>query len=258
MTGLLRKTNLDSDLISKIYHYSELGSTNNVAKSMILTEKKHGFGICSKTQTSGYGQRGNYWESPEGGLWCSLAIKPDIKPSKIGLIPSLCALSVAKALKSYNISTRLKWPNDILNSSDSKKIGGIIVEGKVSSKILEYLIIGIGINVNNTLDQYSLPLRTNITTTLEITKTNISLVELLNAIINFLEEGLYRIKSGEEKVILLEWKEWDNILGRKIVLTSNNIEYEGIAKDLTLFGQIILELDDGRKITFSSGHVSLC
>ena len=65
------------------------------------------------------------------------------------------------------------------------------------------------------------------------------------------------IKSGEEKVILLEWKEWDNILGRKIVLTSNNIEYEGIAKDLTLFGQIILELDDGRKITFSSGHVSL-
>ena len=224
---------------------------------MVLKEKELGFVILSKTQTAGYGQRGNFWESPQGGLWCSIAIKPNINPSKIGLIPSLCALSVAKALKIYKITTRLKWPNDILNSIDNKKLGGIIVEGKVSPKRLEYLIIGIGLNVNNSLKQFSLPLRKNITTTLEIIKTNISLEKLLHTIITHLEDGLYKMTKGGENEILLEWKKWDNILGMAVKITSNNIEYEGIVKDLTLFGQIILELADGRKITFSSGNVSL-
>ena len=122
---------------------------------------------------------------------------------------------------------------------------------------MEYLIIGIGINVNNSLDQFSPPLRKTITTTWEITKTNISLEELLQVILKHLEDGLYKMKIGEEEEILLEWKKWNNILGEKITIISNNIEYEGIAKDLNLHGQMLLELADGRKITFSSGVVSL-
>lgn len=224
---------------------------------MVLQDKEQNFGIISKTQTAGYGQRGHFWESPSGGLWCSLALKPEINPRRMGLIPILCALSVAKALKSYHISTRLKWPNDILHSTDNKKLGGIIVEGKVSRKDVEYLIIGIGININTYLKQYSLPLRKDITSTLEITKTHIELEPLLHKIINSLERGFNNMARGEEGDILLEWKKWDNILGRKITITSNNIEFEGIAKDLTKYGQIILELDDGREISFASGNLSL-
>ncbi len=257
MSGLLRKTYLDSDLISTVFHFSEVGSTNNIAKKMILKEKEGGFAVISDIQTAGYGRRGDFWESPKGGLWCSLAIKPDINPSIIGLIPIICALSVSKALESHDIKTRLKWPNDILHSRDEAKIAGIIVEGKVSSKMVEYIIIGIGINVNIELEQFSPPLRNHITSTLKIKRTKISLEELLHTIIFYLEEGFDKMKKGEENHILSQWKQRDNILGRKIVITSNNIEYEGIAKDLTLYGQMILELVDGRKITFSSGNVKL-
>ncbi|MHA1978322.1 MAG: biotin--[acetyl-CoA-carboxylase] ligase [Candidatus Hodarchaeales archaeon] len=257
MSGLLKKTRFDSNLISTIFHYSELGSTNSVAKRMILQEKEEAFGVLSETQTAGYGQRGNFWESPPGGLWGSLAFKPVINPSKMGLIPSLCALSVAKALMSHHINTRLKWPNDILYSDDNKKLGGIIVEGKVSSSLVEYLIVGIGLNVNTPIDRYSPTLRNNITTTLEITKNNISVEKLLHTIIYHLEEGLNEIKMGVENKILAAWKKWENILGMPIRITSNNIQYEGIAKDLTLYGQMVLELADGRKIIFSSGAVTL-
>ena len=257
MTDLIKRTELNTEFISEILHFSDLGSTNSFAKKMVLKENKHGFVIISKTQTSGYGQRGNFWESPPGGLWCSIAIKPEINPKSIGLIPILCALSVAKALKSYNIATRLKWPNDILYSDNNKKLGGILVEGKVSPGFIEYLIIGIGLNVNNSLEQFSLPLRGSITSILEISKNKLRLSELLCKVVKFLEEGLIIMKRGEEKQILSEWKEWDNILGRKAIITSNNIEYEGAVKDLTVFGQLILELADGRKITFSSGTLTL-
>ncbi|MHA2137619.1 MAG: biotin--[acetyl-CoA-carboxylase] ligase [Candidatus Hodarchaeales archaeon] len=257
MTSLLKRTELNSEFISEILHYSDLGSTNSVAKRMVLKEKKQGFIVISKTQTSGYGQRGNFWESPSGGLWCSIAINPKINPKKIGLIPILSALCVVKALKSYNITTRLKWPNDILNSADNKKLGGILVEGKVSPGFIEYLIIGIGINVNNSPKQFSLPLRKRVTSILEISKNDISLIDLLNKIISYLEDGLFIMIRGEERQILSQWKEWDNVLGRNVKITSNNIEYEGIARDLTQFGQIILELADGREITFSSGTLTL-
>ena len=102
------KTKKNTEFISEILHFSDLGSTNSVAKRMILKENKQGFVIISKTQTSGYGQRGNFWESPPGGLWCSIALKPVINPKNINLIPILCALSVAKALKLYNISNFMK------------------------------------------------------------------------------------------------------------------------------------------------------
>lgn len=252
------KSEIKSKLCSKIYHYSEVGSTNNIAKSFISEKNESGFVVLSNIQTAGYGQKGNFWESPHGGLWCSIAIKPGIPPNIQGLIPNLSALSVAKALKVHNVRTRLKWPNDILNFKDNRKLGGILVEGKVSgSRATQYLVIGIGLNINNTLNQYSAPLRRIVTSTLEILGTEIHLESLLLDIISELENGFNTIDAHGEEQILNEWKKWDNILGERIKIVSNNIVYEGIAKDLSVHGQLILEMKDGLLIKFSSGNVSV-
>ncbi len=63
------------------------------------------------------------------------------------------------------------------------------------------------------------------------------------------------MQEGGELEILSEWKKWDNILGLDVRLISNNIEYQGIAKDISRNGQLLLELKDGRTIKFSSGHL---
>ena len=252
------ESRINSTLCSIIYHYSEVGSTNNVAKKFISDNKDLGFCIRSDVQTAGYGQKSNFWESPPGGLWCSLVIKPSIPVHRLGLIPSLSALSVAKALKKHKIRTRLKWPNDILNYEDNKKLGGILVEGKVlGSSDTKYVVIGIGLNVNTTLNQYSAPLSRKITSTYEILGEKIPLDDLLLEIIVELEEGFVNIDTLGEKHIINEWKNWENILGKRVNIVSNDIIYEGIAKDLSVYGQLILEIKDGVLIKFSSGTLSL-
>ncbi|MCK4849434.1 MAG: hypothetical protein KAT16_10425, partial [Candidatus Heimdallarchaeota archaeon] len=137
------------------------------------------------------------------------------------------------------------------------KIGGILVESEVSQHSLMYLIIGIGLNINNTLDQYSPALRNKITTTFEILNEKIPLKEILIEIIKQIEYRLNIMREGRELKILSEWKKWDNILGLNVKILSNNIEYQGIAKDISKNGQLLLELKDGRTIKFSSGHLVL-
>jgi BirA family biotin operon repressor/biotin-[acetyl-CoA-carboxylase] ligase len=257
LAKLLKTESINSIACPTIYYYSDLGSTNSIARNLISEKQELGFVVISEVQTGGYGQREKFWESPRGGLWCSLGIKPEFRILCLGLVPMLTALSVARALEIYKVKTKLKWPNDILNSSNNKKIGGILVEGKVTQHSLKYLIIGIGLNINNTLDQYSPVLRNEISTTFEILKEKIPLKDLLIEIIKQLEYRLNIIREGGELKILSEWKKWDNILEQNVKIISNNREYHGIARDISKDGQLILELEDGRTITFSSGHLIL-
>jgi BirA family biotin operon repressor/biotin-[acetyl-CoA-carboxylase] ligase len=256
MANLLKKSKIGSKLCPIIYHYSDIGSTNNVVKFLILEKNKMGFAVVADVQTSGYGQKDRYWESPKGGLWCSLAIKPEVPPKKLGLIPILTAQSVAKALEGYEIRTRLKWPNDILFRK--KKLGGILVEGIVSgTKITEYLVIGIGLNINNTLDQYSASLQGKITSTLIILGLEIDLEELLLAILTELDLGFRKINTLRQDEILSEWKKRDILIGKQISILSNDVMHRGLVKDITIHGQLVLEKTDGMLIKLSSGNVSI-
>ena len=256
MANLLRKSKISSNLCPVIYHYSNIGSTNHVAKFLIIEKNKTGFVVVADVQTAGYGQKERFWESPKGGLWFSVAIDPKIPPKKIGIVPILVALSVAKVLESYEIETKLKWPNDIL--SNMKKIGGIIVEGNITgTKIIENLVIGIGLNINNTLDQYSPSLREVITSTLEILGYEINLNELLLAILTELELGFRKIRGLGPDDILSEWKKRDILIGKQTSILLNDVIHRGLVKDITMHGQLVLEKNDGTLIKFSSGEVSI-
>lgn len=255
--NFIKEYKLKFQICSSIYYYDNVGSTNNIVKTIMQENNKKNFAVIAQVQTSGYGRRGNFWESPQGGLWSSLLIEPSFDLKNVGLIPSLCALSVAKTLQEYEINTRLKWPNDILFLENNRKLGGILVEGKVKQASMEYLIIGIGLNVNNRIDQFSPQLRTKITSTYMVKKEEINVLELYNKILVNLEKGLRIINSSQGEIILNQWKEWANILGYRLKIISNNIQYEGKAYDISSDGRLILKIDDGRLIKFSSGHVDL-
>ncbi|GIW23300.1 MAG: biotin--[acetyl-CoA-carboxylase] ligase [Candidatus Sericytochromatia bacterium] len=102
--------------------------------------------IISKTQTNGRGQKNNVWESQIGGLYFSILLKP----YKINTLISLIAgISVLETLKYFSDKDfKIKWPNDILLNDTKKKISGILVESKVINNEVKYLIVGIGININ--------------------------------------------------------------------------------------------------------------
>ncbi len=257
MSNFLEKIKFNSNICTSIYTYTEVDSTNKITQKIMKERNETNFAVIAYRQTMGYGRQGNIWESPQGGLWSSLLIKPSFDLRYIGVIPSLCALSVAKALKDYKIKTRLKWPNDILFLKDNRKLGGILVEGKVSRVVMDYLIIGIGLNVNNSLDQFSPHLRNKLTSTYLVKNTEINLLELFKRILKYLERGLFKIDSSGGEIIMAEWRGWANILGIRLKITSNNIQYEGVAQDITNDGRLVLKMDDNRLIKFSSGNVTI-
>jgi BirA family transcriptional regulator, biotin operon repressor / biotin---[acetyl-CoA-carboxylase] ligase len=137
-----------------IIHLYSVDSTNIYALNIIKDINKipqlqdyNGAVVISETQTNGRGRFDRKWFSPEGGIWMTIILQPELKMQDLSKITLLAASSIAETLiKNYKISLNIKWPNDIY--FDGKKLCGILSESeKVGDKT--YLIIGIGINVNN-------------------------------------------------------------------------------------------------------------
>lgn len=127
-----------------ILRFDELDSTNDFVK-LNFNNLEHGTIVLSKIQSRGRGRRSNIWQSKIGNLYISILLKEDL--NRLNLFRYIVESSVAitRLLKHYNIDGLIKYPNDIL--VNNKKISGILIESSGSTK-LDYVVIGIGININ--------------------------------------------------------------------------------------------------------------
>lgn len=126
-------------------------STNNFAANLIKkTNVLDGTVILSEKQTNGRGQAGNSWLSAQGdNITCSYILKPNfLKIEEQFYLSMITSLAIVNVLSNLNITSRIKWPNDILIGS--RKVCGILIENSLSGNIFSYSIIGIGLNVNQT------------------------------------------------------------------------------------------------------------
>jgi BirA family biotin operon repressor/biotin-[acetyl-CoA-carboxylase] ligase len=147
--------NLTAEIIGqKLVHLKTVDSTNTYALNIIKGIKMiphltdyNGVVVVSETQTGGRGRLDRKWVSPPGGIWMTIILRTDLKMQDLSKMTLLSASAIAETLiKNYKISVNIKWPNDIY--WNGKKLCGILAESeKVNDKT--YLIIGIGINVNN-------------------------------------------------------------------------------------------------------------
>ena len=120
---------LDIDLVKKLVIFDEINSTNLKAKELAQKNADEGTIVISKIQKKGRGRFDRTWESPEGGLYFSIVLKPDCKPDKTTLLPLVGALSVCKTITSItDLNVKIKWPNDVL--INGKKVSGILLESE--------------------------------------------------------------------------------------------------------------------------------
>ena len=128
----------------KIY---ECGSTNDVLKERAENGAPHGFVVVAESQSAGRGRMGRVWQSPKGGVWLSILIRPQNPPELLSSLPLIGALGVARALvEDFGVPARVRWPNDVV--VDRRKIGGVLVESRSKGNELVYAILGLGINAN--------------------------------------------------------------------------------------------------------------
>lgn len=132
----------------------QTGSTNDAILQVASANSSEGLVLFAEHQTAGRGQRGNHWESAAAkGLWFSILLRPRIEINRSPLLTAWAAETISEAIKNeFSLRTTIKSPNDV--QIDGRKVAGVLVEMRAREKAPHSAIVGIGINVNQALEDF--------------------------------------------------------------------------------------------------------
>lgn len=252
------KPYLKTALIGKnILHFDSLDSTNTKAKQLADSLKEYGAVIISEEQTSGKGRLGRTWVSPKyKGIWMSIILKPDLNPMDAVKLTQIAAAAVVKGCTELNVDTLIKWPNDIV--INHKKVCGILTEMSAELTRINYIIVGIGINVNIDETEFPEDLK-EIATSLKIeVNRKISRQELVGRILNNFENLYFEfINNNNIKSSLDICREKSALINNNIIVINRDKNTEAKALDIDETGRLLIEYPDGRQEYLISGEVSI-
>ncbi len=241
----------------KIRIYKSLESTNKTAKEMAVAGAEHGTVIISDCQTKGRGRHSRNFFSPSGGgLYMSIILRPEVlhfeNPTAV---TAFAAVSVCEAIESISKKEpKIKWVNDIF--IDGKKVCGILTEAVTDfeSGSLEWIVLGIGINVYTRKEEFPIDLQSIATSIFPDEKTlcvrNKLSAEIINRIVGF-------EAPPSEAEIFEKYKKRLMMLGKEITVIQNRAEYKAIATDVDSVGHLIVKNENGEIITLSSGEIRI-
>jgi len=235
---------LDTDFIGRNFIYSEEVSSTNSLLLDPKTPAANGTVLLAEKQTKGHGRKERPWYSMKGlNLTFSiLLINRNYFKKNFNLINFASSLSTAISIESlYQLKTELKWPNDIL--INEKKVSGILIESASKGEKIERVVIGTGLNVNQTSFQGNYSVQPT-SLKLEINQ-NIERETLLADLLNIFEETLENVLHNPAW-ILKEWKERCRMIGEKISVTDGVNTRYGIFDDINENGFLMLR--NGKKI----------
>lgn len=249
---------LNTKYIGKTYvYYSKIDSTNKKAKELATDGFEEGTIVISEEQSLGRGRLGRVWYSPKGkGIWVSIILKPDIPTMMAPRITLIGAAAVHSALEEFGIKSEIKWPNDII--LNNKKVCGILTEMSGEMEKLNYIVMGIGINVNTEENELENELN-KIATSLKIEcKKEICRKQLLCSLLNHFE-GFYDDfkKHGTLENVISICKKNSILIGKEVKIISYGKEVAAKVIDIEDDGELIVKYDDGTVGKVLSGEVSV-
>ncbi|KEH99340.1 biotin--[acetyl-CoA-carboxylase] ligase [Clostridium massiliodielmoense] len=249
---------LKTNYIGKdIRYYNTIDSSNTKAKELGAAGAKEGTVVISEEQTGGRGRLGRTWVSPKfKGIWMSIILRPDIEPMEASKITQIGAASVCISINELGLKSAIKWPNDIV--LNSKKVCGILTEMSGELNKINYIVMGIGINVNIESDDFPGDIK-NIATSIKIEGgSKVKRKELVGKVFNNFEI-LYDefIKSGTIKKSINICKENSALIGKQVKIIKRSDEVFAKAIGLTEDGELIVEYNDGKVDKIVSGEVSV-
>ncbi len=244
---------LPENLIGQpFYELSEVDSANNYAMGQVQTEMaEHGAVWFTHYQSAGKGQRGKSWMAEPGqNLLMSVALEPSfLSVDNQFLLNVIIALSCCKFFQKYAVdSSCIKWPNDIYWKD--RKAGGILIENVFRAKRWKYSIVGIGININQTLFSPDLP---NPVSLKQITGTTFEPVALAKELCELLQYNWNELKHGKGNELLEEYNL--NLYKRNEIVTfeKENTMFNAFVKKVNRNGELLI--NNGKDSTIQFGSV---
>ena len=239
----------------EIVYYDVTDSTNIQAKRLGEEGWPHGTLVVAGRQEAGRGRRGRAWESPENsGIFMTILLRPSFMPKQASMLTIVAAMAVAKAVtESYGLSAKIKWPNDIV--INGKKICGILTEMNTEIDAINYVVIGIGINVSNEhFGDDAAAIATSITIE---GGSKIRRAALIWAVWEQFE-AYYRsfCDRGDLSGIKQEYDEYLVNRDRQVRILDPKTPFTGIARGIADHGELVVETEAGTELV-SSGEVSV-
>ena len=251
-----------------IRHFSEIDSTNRRLKAEAQTGNVvEGTVFTADHQTSGRGRFDRRWESSSGqGLLFSVLLFPELDPDRLPLISFMGSMAVLDGILKFmekvhqvkqDVHQRfsLKWPNDLV--VDGRKICGILSETGMDDQGRRFFILGIGLNVNQTRDDFPQSLHDKAVSLQMIIGSDLMRDHLLRYILKELGDWYHRLKEEGADWIVPLWLERSEYTGRSITIIDHNRKITGVVVGLDSNGALRLRIagDPAKIETIYSGDV---
>ncbi|MBI2095168.1 MAG: biotin--[acetyl-CoA-carboxylase] ligase [Candidatus Omnitrophica bacterium] len=235
----------------QILSYKEIGSTNDAAFRLGEQGVGEGVSVFAEHQKKGRGRMGRSWVCPKGkGVLVSILLRPILPPVEVSKMTLMAAVSVVRAVRqATGLKLGIKWPNDIL--AGGRKVCGILTEMSAELDRVNFVVVGIGINVNASARELP-PGATSLKTLLG---KKISRVEFARALLREIDRDYERLIRGQFGKLAGEWEEHSVTSGKHVIVRTIGRKLEGVAAGIDADGALWIRRDDGLQEKVLAGDV---
>jgi BirA family biotin operon repressor/biotin-[acetyl-CoA-carboxylase] ligase len=230
-----------------IEHLGLADSTNDRLKDRARQGAATGAVVFADAQTAGRGRHGRAWISPSGGLYLSVLLRPPV--ASLPLLPLAAGLAVADGLAAFGVAARLKWPNDVVGAQG--KVAGILAESSSSAGSLDWVVVGLGVNVDprDELPEGASSMKRE-------TGKAPPLLEVAAAVLGALPAWYDAVLASGNPSVVAAWRRrsvpwW----GRTVEVRSGEQVLRGVLRDVDAQGALVIEPRDGPEVAVVSGDV---
>jgi BirA family transcriptional regulator, biotin operon repressor / biotin---[acetyl-CoA-carboxylase] ligase len=238
----------------EIVCFAETDSTNHRAALLAEGGAKDGTVIVAEAQSAGKGRLGRRWTSPAGvNLYLSIILRPTIAPRAAPLLTFLSSLATARTIElESGLRPTVKWPNDVLLGGC--KVAGLLNEMNAETERVNYVILGIGVNLNMTQEQFPADLRYPATSLALTLQRPVDRVRFCRRLLGEID-SLYRDYPAGQEAILAGWLAYFDLLDQKVVVEEPSRTIVGIVTGIAADGALLLALENGGSERILAGDV---
>jgi BirA family transcriptional regulator, biotin operon repressor / biotin---[acetyl-CoA-carboxylase] ligase len=229
----------DISLQDRIFYYPQVDTTMDTARNLAKKGAPHLSCVVAEHQTRGRGRLNRQWESGKGGLWMTLILIPDTPPPLAYLYNFAASVSLSKTFDIlFGLDVRVKWPNDLL--LNGRKLVGLLSEIETQADLIRFLLVGIGINVNN--DPTS-----ELFDAISIQQALGRPVSRQKILAEFLKQFFGQIQDMNPAKIMGAWKQRTATIGSRVRVQTHTQTFQGLAIDVDDTGTLLLK-DDAHQV----------
>lgn len=238
-----------------LHYFREIDSTNNYARALAERGEPQGAIVIAERQTLGRGRLGRRWVSPPYvNLYCSIILRPTLPPAHTPRITLTAAVALADAIESFGpVAPVIKWPNDIL--AGDKKLAGVLTEAVSNSQRVEFVILGIGVNLNFPLDSMPPEIRERATSLSALAGKSVSREGFLRRLLQDLDRCYGILEETGFAALAPRWDARFGLRGRRVRVEMTDRTIIGRAIGIDADGALIIELPDGGRQRIVAGDV---